>query len=347
MEKKRWWTFLIPVTMLCVFMLPCLMGAWDKTKPSSSTSLRSSNPEILANWDALETAIAQDHTFATGSPDGKHTQITFTDPISTPSDVTNEGVVYTKDASSVVELHWKDESGNELQYTSDGNLFSSTDLIVTGVSTFNGSITLGAGDDLIGSATSDIAFNTDKFTVAGATGNTVVAGTLDVTGILTTTAASVLGDGSALAAATESGDGDRVIADKAYVDNQISTAWTTWTPTVTQSGTVTHTVNTARYRELGKLVIAYCKLTMTGAGTGANGIIVGGLPTAIAGSPASIGSGIVVNIGTLSYSCTVRLQTTTSVNFIGYAQGDIIGVTPNFALASGDIISFMIMYEIA
>ena len=49
----------------------------------------------------------------------------------------------------------------------------------------SGSITLGAGADLIGSATSDITINTDKFTVAGATGNTVIAGTLGVTGAAT------------------------------------------------------------------------------------------------------------------------------------------------------------------
>lgn len=66
-------------------------------------------------------------------------------------------------------------------------------LAVTGTSTFtglitaNGGVTLGAGDDLIGSATSDITINTDKFTVAGATGNTLVAGTFAVTGVSTLT----------------------------------------------------------------------------------------------------------------------------------------------------------------
>lgn len=48
-------------------------------------------------------------------------------------------------------------------------------------------ITLAAGDDLIGSSTSDITINTDKFTVAGSTGNTVIAGTCDITGVLTAT----------------------------------------------------------------------------------------------------------------------------------------------------------------
>ena len=170
-----------------IILILCLCtiayAAWDKDKPSSSTSLRASNPEIRANWSALETALSQDHEFSTGgSNTGKHTQITFDDPISTPGDVANEGVLYIKDVSAVVELHFKDESGNEIQMSSGGDLFSSTGLTVTTNATFNGGITLGAGDDLIGSSTSDITFNTDKFTVAGATGNTVVAGTLDVTG---------------------------------------------------------------------------------------------------------------------------------------------------------------------
>jgi len=56
-------------------------------------------------------------------------------------------------------------------------------ITASGLITANGGVTLGAGDDLIGSATSDITINTDKFTVAGATGNTVVAGTLNVTGL--------------------------------------------------------------------------------------------------------------------------------------------------------------------
>jgi len=57
--------------------------------------------------------------------------------------------------------------------------------------TFTASQTLGAGADLIGSSTSDITINTDKFTVAGASGNTVVGGTLQVDGNAT------IGDGTA------------------------------------------------------------------------------------------------------------------------------------------------------
>jgi hypothetical protein len=82
-------------------------------------------------------------------------------------------------------------------------------ITVTGTATFaenitaNGGLTLGAGDDLIGSATSDITMNTNKFTVAGASGNTVVAGTLAVTGAQTNTA----GIQSAAVAITATVDG--------------------------------------------------------------------------------------------------------------------------------------------
>lgn len=82
-------------------------------------------------------------------------------------------------------------------------------ITVTGTATFaqnitaNGGLTLGAGDDLIGSSTSDITFNTNKFTVAGATGNTLVAGTLDVTGAQT----NALGVQCAAVSRTPTADG--------------------------------------------------------------------------------------------------------------------------------------------
>ena len=65
----------------------------------------------------------------------------------------------------------------------------------TGLITANGGVTLGAGDDLIGSSTSDITINTTAFTVAGATGNTSVGGTLGITGATTATGAVALNGG--------------------------------------------------------------------------------------------------------------------------------------------------------
>ena len=173
MKRNKEFLYLV-LAILCVWC-PLFMAAWDKDKPSSSTSLRNSNPEILANWSALETSFGAFHEYSTGgSNTGENLSIKFNTPISTPTNAANKSFLYEKDVSAVVELHWLDESGNELQMTSGGDLFSSAGLTVTSASTFNGNITLGAG--------SDITISGNTFTVAGTTGNTLIAGTLDVTG---------------------------------------------------------------------------------------------------------------------------------------------------------------------
>ena len=226
-------TILILILAILCFWSPIFMGAFDKAKPASSTSLRDSNPEILANWSALEDAIAQDHEFSTGGTNsGKHEVLTMEEESSAGASSTNELHVQAIDGGTgQPEFAITSEDGDELQMTKDGDLFSSDGLVVTEGATFNGGITLGAGDDLIGSSTSDITFNTNKFTVAGDTGNTIIAGTLEVTGVAT------LGDGSLLktsAAPTT----DAMIANKKYVNDQIPVAarikgWVTFNGTGT------------------------------------------------------------------------------------------------------------------
>ena len=102
-----------------------------------------------------------------------------------------------------------------MQFGASGKIILSQGLRVAGLIEANGGVTLGAGDDLIGSSTSDIAIGgsgTEKFTVAGATGNTVIVGTLGVTGVAT------LGDSSQMAtSAAPTADAD--IANKKYVDD--------------------------------------------------------------------------------------------------------------------------------
>ena len=73
----------LSIALLCVWC-PVLVGfrysqqirnilpavfvqVFDKDKPSTSTSLRNSNPEILTNWSDLVTAINQDHEFVNAS----------------------------------------------------------------------------------------------------------------------------------------------------------------------------------------------------------------------------------------------------------------------------------------
>ncbi len=213
------------LNVIFIVLLSVCYGAFDKDKPAATTSLRNSNPEILANWAALETAIAQDHEFSTGGTNsGKHEVLTMEEETSAGASSTNELHVQAIDGGSgQPEFAITSEDGDELQMTKDGDLYSSDNLVVVGTSTLggavtaNGGITLGAGDDLIGSATSDITFNTDKFTVAGDTGNTLVAGTLDVTGEATV---GSLADGTALTtSAAPSADAE--VANKKYVDDSV------------------------------------------------------------------------------------------------------------------------------
>ena len=81
-------------------------------------------------------------------------------------------------------------TGGEFSTTS---LNLSGTLIVAGESTFNDHVNLGAGADLIGSATSDIALNTTAFTAEGATGDVGVGNDLTVTNDIILLNGAVLG----------------------------------------------------------------------------------------------------------------------------------------------------------
>lgn len=97
--------------------------AFDKTKPAGTTPLKTSDDQIRANNEALETAIGQDHDFATGSTQtGKHKQVIFKAPITKPSLAADEGALFTKTVSTKSELVYEDEDGNEVQLTSGGKL---------------------------------------------------------------------------------------------------------------------------------------------------------------------------------------------------------------------------------
>lgn len=104
-------------------------------------------------------------------------------------------------------------------------------LTVTGQSTFNDHINLGAADDLIGSSTSDINFGSGNFTVAGDTGNTTiggtasVGGTLDVTGNIDPTSYETTNGGFLDEDAMGSNAANKVASQqsiKAYITAQIA-----------------------------------------------------------------------------------------------------------------------------
>ena len=94
---------------------------------------------------------------------------------STSANVENQGFAVNGDA-----LYLRTGGLNRLNIAGTGVATFTAEAVFTGGLTSNGHITLGTGDDLIGSASSDILINTDKFTVDGATGNTRVDGNLGI-----------------------------------------------------------------------------------------------------------------------------------------------------------------------
>lgn len=136
------------------------------------------------------------------------------------------------------------------------------------------------------------------------------------------------------------------------VDNLIKPEvgrWVDWTPTVTQSIAVTATVTYARYELRGNTVNVSVRLDITSAGVIANVIIIGGVPTAI--SPANVGSmnvignGVVWDVSVARYQGSLIAVGVSDWRFQASGNSNYIGITPSFALASGDIISFKATYE--
>jgi len=140
--------------------------------------------------------------FISGENDGVQgcKNLAFKQQSSDPTVAADTITLYAKNVGANNELFIKDEADSVVQLTTAGKIGA-------------GGVTLLAGKDLIGSATSDIAINTDKFTVAGATGNTVIAGTLGVTGVATVAKGSLL-------ASSDAPTTDAMISNKKYVDDQ-------------------------------------------------------------------------------------------------------------------------------
>lgn len=121
---------------------------------------------------AVRERLEIDHSWAGDADDGMHKKITFVDPLGAdPSNVADQGFLYTKNINSVVELFWEDESGNVLQLTSLGGILVSSLGSVLDTNEF--AINESEGSDVASAGTTDI-WVTD--------GNTIhVTGTTTIT----------------------------------------------------------------------------------------------------------------------------------------------------------------------
>lgn len=128
-------------------------------------------------------------------------------------------------------------------------------------------------------------------------------------------------------------------------------AWTTFTPTLTQSVTVTKTVVYGKYQRIGRLIVAQVFLTVTGAGTAGQFIIVG-LPVAAVYNtqPQEVGTGTVFDTSAnQAWKGPAILQGASTVFFRATgASTSVLGAADmTLGLAVGDNVSYSVMYESA
>lgn len=125
-------------------------------------------------------------------------------------------------------------------------------------------------------------------------------------------------------------------------------AWTAYTPTLTQSNTVTKTVARAVYTRVGRLITCTFYLAVTGSGTAGN-TVVAGLPVEAASANSMNGAGQIFDTSTTTrYGGLWIGSGATAVVLAGdWAGASGWGVNPNVALASGDVITGTITYEAA
>jgi len=116
-----------------------------------------------------------------------------------------------------------------------------------------------------------------------------------------------------------------------FVSGQVLTAaelntageWQSYTPTWTQSATITKTVNFARYTQLNKSVYGTLKMTASSAGTANNKIIMG-LPVAASSNNFIIGTILLYNAdGTNKYrwiSANALYETSTGFSSVPFTS---------------------------
>jgi hypothetical protein len=123
-------------------------------------------------------------------------------------------------------------------------------------------------------------------------------------------------------------------------------AWTSYTPTLIQNITVSKTVTRAVYCKIGRLVIAQIQLTVTSPGSSSNAILIG-LPVNAATTGIMCGTMTISSSGTSVYTHGPALVQSVSVFGMLSTAGNIYGVNPTTALASGNVIQATLMYEAA
>lgn len=126
--------------------------------------------------------------------------------------------------------------------------------------------------------------------------------------------------------------------------------WQTWTPVISQPGTITHTLTYARYSIIGNTAVVQMRASITGTGTTANNVVVSGWPSAINPSNnANVATCGVFhfydNSAATNFIGACSHQSSTTMQFMGWNQAGFFGSA--VAIGNADLFSFMCTYEIA
>ena len=120
-----------------------------------------------------------------------------------------------------------------------------------------------------------------------------------------------------------------------------------FTPTLTQSATVTKTTAWAAYQRIGRWIHGTVTLTVTGSGTASNAVVVG-LPVAAANSQFAIGQGSITNASPAEvHGGILNLTAATTANFVSTngSAGALGAVAPfTEGLAAGDTVTYSFGY---
>lgn len=143
-----------------------------------------------------------------------------------------------------------------------------------------------------------------------------------------------------------------VILDADVTDNLnalqalIFPAYTAYTPTLTQPGAIAKTVDYASYLQIGKNCRGntLMKATATGTSTNSIGSSIPAAPKYTGTDPLVIGSFALINSATRQSGALVTLGTT-AVLFQPSGTTNALGLSPVYALAVGDVLSFEFDYE--
>jgi len=226
--------------------------------------------------------------------------------------------------------------GTELWTYSGGNLYPTTNPSSDCSITVGNSINLTAGGDVILEAADDVRINPEDDIHMGEVGDLIdslfvraaTQVSLDVNGHVV-----LLSSAGALTL-----DGANVLVTPG--------AWTSWSPSITQSGSVTYT-GTGKYEKVGRSVRYAGVFNITSAGTG--GVIVKiGAPVTAAAANVPTGTGWIYDLSvTTNYRGPVNLWDTSTFSIVSAGNGGMGANEFTAALASGDVISIAGTYEAA